>query len=145
MKIKRIIALLSALFMLALTVSCGSSGGSSSSSGGGTCESGVGTWAVIEISDERDCGGGGAVPSFYTIVVAQSGCDVTLTTPAGVFSGTMSGSTLTGTGSYPEDGGTTTATITATISGSSISGSSNWSWVGGSSCSGTSTFTGNKR
>ena len=106
----------------------------------------AGTWTITETADGTDCGDG--ISTFtYTIGVAQSGSNITVTADGLTFSGTLSGNQLVWSGSYPEDGGTTTANVTMTIAsdGNSLSGSSTWSWTDGiDSCTGTSTFSGVK-
>ncbi len=105
-----------------------------------------GTWSITETGTTNDCGD--PVDPPYAITVTQNGSSVTVTTPAGTFSGTVSGSSLSWSGSYPDNGGTNTInSLTATIAalGVSLSGSSSWSWTDGvTSCSGTTSFTGTR-
>ncbi len=130
-----------------LVLSACGGGGGGGGGGGNTTPIGVitGLWTVSETSDESACGGSSAAFSSYALnATNQSGNSLTVTNPSGTFTGNISGSTLTWNGSYPEDGGTTTASMTATLDAScnSLSGSATWSWTNGaSSCSGTSTFT----
>ncbi len=105
----------------------------------------AGTWTISETADSSDptCSGN----TSYDLVVAQSGNNLTVTDPNGnVFTGTISGNSGSWTGSYPDDGGTTTInSLTATIASDcrSMSGNSKWSWTdGNSSCSGTTRFNG---
>ncbi|WP_341936662.1 hypothetical protein [Marinimicrobium sp. C2-29] len=129
-------------------VEVGTSG--DSGSGGDTTLDISGTWTfdindstdVVECEDDR----------IENFVVVQTGTDLEVTDEGGHnYSGSLSGSSLVWTGSYPEDGGTTEtsleATVTADGAGSmSMSGSSAWSFtMDGETdpyCSGTSTFTG---
>ena len=106
----------------------------------------AGSWTITENVDATGCGGG-TYSDVWTASVSQSGSSITLTTSGLTFSGTLNGNQLTWSGSYPEDGGTTTVNMTATIASSedSLSGSSTWSWSDGvDSCTGTTTFTGVK-
>jgi hypothetical protein len=129
--------------LLLSLLACGGGGG-----GGGGGDTPVapanvaGTWNVTETSTSNNCGDPGDPP--YSITIAQSGSNLTVTTPSGVFTGSISGNTVRWTGSYPDDGGTTTITsLTATVSGDSFSGSSSWTWAGpGGPCSGSTNFTG---
>jgi hypothetical protein len=129
--------------LLLSLLACGGGGG-----GGGdapaTPANVAGTWNVTETSTSNNCGE--PVDPPYSITIAQSGSNLTVTTPSGVFTGSISGNTVRWTGSYPEDGGTTTITsLSATVSGNSFSGSSSWSWAGpGSPCSGSTNFTGTR-
>ncbi len=109
-----------------------------------------GTWTfdindstnVAECEDDRT----------ENFVVAQTGTDLEVTDEGGHnYSGSLSGSNLVWTGSYPEDGGTSETSLEATVSVNDngvlgMSGSSTWSFtLDGETdpyCSGTSTFTG---
>lgn len=108
-----------------------------------------GKWSITEKSDETKCGGG-IVTTKYTVTVTQSDNILIVTTPAGKFNGTISGNTISWTGSFPEDGGTTTIdsmTLTVSSTGKSISGTSSWTWTNGNgtfTCSGTSQISGTK-
>jgi hypothetical protein len=99
-----------------------------------------GTWNITE-DGTSNCPGEESYHYEYSIVVSQSGNNLTVSTPAGTFSGTIDGDRVAWTGSYPEDGGTTTITaMTLTVSndGNSLSGTSSWNWSDNfESCSGT--------
>jgi hypothetical protein len=129
--------------LLLSLLACGGGGG-----GGGDAPAApanvAGTWNVTETSTNNNCGDPGDPP--YSITIAQSGSNLTVTTPSGVFTGSISGNIVRWTGSYPDDGGTTTITaLTATVSGNSFSGSSSWTWAGpGGPCSGSTNFTGTR-
>ena len=103
-----------------------------------------GTWAITENEKPNTCGDG--LESFNLHAV-QSGKNVTVTDDySNEFSGTVCGNVLSYSGSYPDEGGTTTISLTATVSGNSVSGSATWSWTDGyDDCSGTTVFTGAKQ
>jgi hypothetical protein len=93
-----------------------------------------GTWNITE-DGTSNCPGEESYHYEYSIVVTQSGNNLSVSAPAGMFSGTINGNRVAWTGSYPEDGGTTTITamqLTVSNDGNSLSGSSNWSWSDGS-------------
>ena len=74
-------------------------------------------------------------------MVTQDGNSISLLDSDGnSFAGTVAGNTISWTGSFPEDGGTTTIeSLTLTLTGDTLSGNSTWSWTDGSaSCSGSS-------
>lgn len=106
----------------------------------------AGTWNLTDTVGQNNCGDSGS--SSYSVEVTQNENALTVSTPVGVFSGAINGNTVQWTGSFPEDGGTTTInsmTLTVSADGNSLSGSSNWSWTDGSeSCSGTTNTTGTR-
>ena len=130
--------------LLLSLLACGGGGGGGGGEPPAPPANVAGTWNVTETSTSNNCGD--AVDPPYSITIAQSGSNLTVTTPSGTFTGSISGNTVRWTGSYPEDGGTTTITsLTATVSGNSFSGSSTWTWAGpGSPCSGSTNFTGTR-
>lgn len=97
-------------------------------------------WTVTEISGANTCESPVGVQSSYDIFVKQVGTIMTVYTPAGTFTGSIVGDTFSWTGSYPEDGGTTTITamnLTVNPTADSLSGSVDWAWSDGVfSCSG---------
>lgn len=101
----------------------------------------TGTWTVTETGVSNCPGEATFSVGPYQVNVTQSGNNLTVVTPAGTFSGTIDGDKAKWTGSYPEDGGTTTITsMTLTVSADDnhFSGSSTWSWSDGrNTCSGT--------
>jgi hypothetical protein len=104
----------------------------------------AGTWSITEVvSTSGACSSG---TDTYTATVTQSGTSITVNIGGLTYGGTLSGNSLSWSGSYPEDGGTTTTSISLTFaSNSSLSGSSSWSWTDGmESCTGTSTISGSK-
>ncbi len=141
------------LLMLALLSACGGGGGGSdgednSDEGDGSDTLSIGdmsgTWRVkgTESSATSDCDGTN-INVIATVV--QSGNNLTVTGDDGSsLFGTISGNTISLSGTYPEDGGTTVVnSLTATITDdcNQFSGSDSWSWTNGVfSCSGTSTF-----
>ena len=59
--------------------------------------------------------------------------------------GIVDGNHISWSGSYPEEGGTTTANINLNISGNSLNGSASWTWSGfGEVCSGTTRISGTR-
>lgn len=101
-----------------------------------------GSWTVTTTGTSNNCGSPADSP--YSITISQNGSSLSIVTPVGTFSGSISGDSFSWSGSYPDQGGTTTInSLQATRSGNNFSGTSNWTWVsGGTSCSGTDTFTG---
>jgi hypothetical protein len=143
---KRLLFLMGLVLFLATTICCGG-GGDGDSDDGGTCANAAGTWEMTERVDATDCGDG-TYTQHRTYTVTQSGCTITVVPsdhPNLSFSGSMSGNQISWSGSWPEDGGTTTANISATINGDSISGSFSWSWTDGTdSCNGTTRINGTR-
>ncbi len=91
--------------------------------------------------------GDGIYTDTYTMTVTQSGNDVTVLVSGLSFTGTLEGNRLRWSGSYPDDGGITTANVDVTISddGNSLSGSASWTFTAGSfTCSGTTQVSGVK-
>lgn len=107
-----------------------------------TCTNVAGTWSTTEVVNGTDCGEG-TYTEYGTYTVTQNGCNISVTDNSGTYSGTVNGNQISWTGSWPEDGGTTTANISLTISGDSLSGSASWTWSDGTdSCSGTTQISG---
>ena len=135
------------LFLSSLLVlsACGGGGGG----GGGTPATPIGDisglWNVETVVDRSDCGGGAAERDPDEIVtVTQSGSAITVTDSDGPNTGTLSGNRLSWSGSYPEDGGTTSVSFSLTVAPScnSLSGTAPWSWSDGTfTCSGTTQVT----
>lgn len=100
-----------------------------------------GTWEITE-SGTSTCVGLQTYTDAYTITVVQNGNDLTITTPDGTVTGTIDGNSVSWSGRYPKNGGTTTVVsvnITVSVDGDTLSGSASWSWTNGTeSCSGTS-------
>lgn len=107
----------------------------------------TGTWSISETVDATACGEG-IYDDDYTAAVVQNGNTLSVTIGGLVFNGTISGSRVSWTGSFPEDGGTTTITsmtLTVDPAGDALSGSSTWRWTDGvDTCSGTTTVAGSK-
>jgi hypothetical protein len=102
----------------------------------------TGTWTYTETSAWDNCDP--AQPESGTVTVTQTGNYVELVDGEGhTFTGTVSGSTYTLSGTYPEDFGTTSEDIIFTLSSdTSGSGTSSWTWTGsGGPCNGGSVFT----
>jgi len=83
----------------------------------------------------------------YSVGVTQSGTSLTVTAGGNSYPGTIDGHTVSWTGSYPEDGGTTTITkmtLTLESDAKSLNGTSSWQWVsasGAQKCEGTTQIT----
>ena len=136
---------------IALIGSCGSSGGGSNDStctASGICDVNVtGTWSTTEHVSASACGD--AHTDYNTYTVTQTGCNIVVSaTGAGPFHGSVNGNQICWTGSYPNNGGTSTITsliLTVDSSETSFQGTSNWSWSDGStSCSGSTQVIGTK-
>ena len=144
---KRITALV-VLSCLALLSGCG--GGSGSGSGSGDPDPPVanvaGDWRITETLGGNDCGESGT--RAYLITVTTNGNSVTVRTDVGTFTGTIDGDRLEWSGSYPEDGGSTTITdmdLTVSRDGNAFSGTTSWRWSDGSfNCSGTTSVSGER-
>lgn len=143
--LSRLLRILLLLLATGSLLACGGSDDDDNDGGSSTPGNFAGTWSISEVVDASDCGEG-IYTTTYSITVTQSGSSISVVTPVGTFSGTVSGNSLSWTGSYPEDGGTTTIdSLTGNLSGSTISGTSSWSWTDGAfSCSGTTTWTGTR-
>jgi hypothetical protein len=127
-------------------VACSSSGGDSTPAPAiGDIN---GEWFIEESVFSQDAGCSGF--DSYILTVAQTGNSVTVVDPNGNrFSGTISGATVSWTGSYPDGAGTTTInSLSATVAAdcqSLSNGNATWSYSDpGFACSGTTTFTGTR-
>lgn len=136
-----------------LFLACGGGGGGGDSGGGKapqtSCANVAGTWNTTEQVNATACGEGTYTESL-TYNVSQDGCNITVA-PQGtnlIFNGTVNGNQISWSGSYPEEGGTTTITsLTLTLSsdGNTFSGSNSWTWSDGASrCSGTTNVSGSR-
>ena len=105
-----------------------------------------GVWAISETTTSQTVGCSGF--DSYDLTFAQNINAVTITDEdSSVFNGTLSGNTLTWSGSFPEPPGTVSTNVTLTIdaSCSALSGSFTFTYSEtGFSCSGTATITGNR-
>ncbi|HEX7125901.1 MAG TPA: hypothetical protein VF406_08985 [Thermodesulfobacteriota bacterium] len=132
---------------------CGGGGGGGGGPSGPPADV-QGIWTITETMGNNTCGEPVGAKDVYDVSVVQapgaSTFELTVLDAAGdpldgPFIGSINGNTISWTGSFDEDGGTTTAQITGTVNGNSLSGSSNWSWTDGDdSCSGTTSFTGTR-
>ena len=105
-----------------------------------------GNWTLSFSDDASDCGEG-ITTGTATILIELNGNVLIVTADGIVFTGTLSGTDATWTGSYDEDGGTTTEQFEVTFANNNatLSGGSTWTWTDGTtSCSGSSTITGSK-
>jgi hypothetical protein len=143
---KRILLWMGTVMFSLAVISCGG-GGDGDSDNGGTCEDASGTWNMTEVVNATDCGEDTYTENI-TYTVTQNGCNITVVPSSDSslsFSGSVDNDQVSWTGSWPEDGGTTTATIDITINGDSASGSATWSWTDGSdSCDGTTQISGTR-
>ena len=121
----------------------GASGNWSGTAGGGSGNTGLaGTWSVTSTTGSNTCGDLVGVDYTSTVNITVSGSNVT----GGELSGTVNGNQVSLSGSYPDDGGTTTSNISLTVDGNLFSGTDNWSWTGGgSTCTGTDSLSGTKQ
>jgi hypothetical protein len=130
----------------ALLAACG--GGSSGSESSGTCANIAGTWDSSETVDGSACGSG-IFTQQRAYTITQTGCAISVTVSGATFTGTISGSHLSWSGSYPEDGGTTTITgmnLTLSSDEGTASGTASWTWSGsGTTCAGTTQVTATRR
>jgi hypothetical protein len=111
-----------------------------------SCVNTAGTWYTTEHVNATACGEG-YYYDYKTYVVTQNLCSITVAAGGSTFYGTINGNTLSWSGSYPDEGGTITLTVSLTTNnaGDYFSGSSSWTWSDGfDSCSGTTSVTGNK-
>lgn len=136
------------LFLTAVLLGCG--GGGSSSSGAPPSPPAApigdlsGDWLIDDTSTSSDPQCNEVTQS--TVTISQTG---NVTDQFGnVFSGTISGNTISWSGSYPDGAGITTIqSLSATVAAdcNSLDGNSTWSYTEpGFSCSGTSVFTGTR-
>ena len=108
-----------------------------------------GTWTVSVTEDAT--GSCGDTELYYyddVYTVVQDGSALTVSEQYGTYQGSIDGFNLNWSGSYIDEDGTGTTTVTATFNTSgdmpTMSGSSTWTFDDGAgfTCSGTSTFTG---
>ncbi len=105
-----------------------------------SCQVVEGTWDTTETVDATNCSEG-VYTQYRTYQVAQNGCIIDVTIDGLTYSGTVSGTQLSWFGSFPEDGGTTSASVSLIFTGTNLGGLSSWTWTdGGQSCSGTTTI-----
>ncbi len=121
-------------FALGLMTVVPGCGGGSSSGGGApgpeSFENVAGTWETVEEIDATDCLDGEKYTKHGNYTVTQDGPNITVTDNNYdlQFTGTVNGNQISWTGSYPENDGTETATITVTVSGEEITGSASGTW-----------------
>lgn len=107
----------------------------------------TGTWNVVTQVNAIACGEGTYSES-EVYSVTQTDGNLTVSVGGASYSGSISGNNFSWSGSFMEDGGTTTSNMSGTVAanGNSLSGSSSWSWTDGvESCDGSSTFTGTRQ
>lgn len=117
---------------------------SSSSSSSSATANLSGTWQVLAADDGSECGEGiSSYTTNYTVVHTDNSLRVTVDN--NTYTGTVSGKRLIWSGSYEEDGGTTTLSVTADIDGETIQGSSRWTYrYEDEFCNGTTQFSGSR-
>lgn len=108
---------------------------------GPTTYDATGTWTFTTSDNWVNAGTAGCsadADETLTVTVTQSGTTVSVVIRGETYSGTVSGATYTGSATYPEDGGTTTTTVTFTLTSNTAgSGTVVWSWTDGAeSCNG---------
>lgn len=144
---------LTALFVFALSGLLGCGGDDTPTSGSGDtldppATDMTGTWRISSEDDGTKCGDGITIDIFDALIT-QTGNDLTVQTPSGTFQGTISGRSVSWSGSFPQEGGTTTITnlqVTVSADNDGFDGNSSWSWSDGvDSCTGTSDFTGTRQ
>jgi hypothetical protein len=140
------------LVMALLAISaCGCGGGGDSA--GPPPDTCVNMGSASYVGTENVGINSGPCPSYsnlavtFTIVQAAGSCDFTLQSslvPVGsIFSGTVSGSNISWTGSYPSASGTVTInSVNAALSAdlTTLTGSFTWTYAGNTNCIGTTTF-----
>jgi hypothetical protein len=130
---------------------CGSGGGDGGGGGLQTPAADIsGVWNVTETTTtDNSCGDPAGHAFSYQVTVTQNGNNLTVVTDAGTFNGTISGNTISWTGSYPEGSSTVTInsmTLTLNANGTQFTGTVHWSWTDGvDSCSGTNQISGQKQ
>ena len=88
----------------------------------GPPEGGVaGNWTVSYTDDATGCGEG-VTAGIVNVLIAQNGNVLTVTSDGIVFTGTLNGTEATWSGSYPEDGGTTSEQFTVTFANNNAVG-----------------------
>jgi chitodextrinase len=146
-----------ALSLCLALAACGGGGGGGGGNGGdgtstpppdGSSDISVaGEWNIVErmnstcIDDDY---------KQYPVNVVQAGTALTVTAGGNSYSGKIDGRSVSWTGSYPEDGGTTTITkmtLTLASDANTLNGTSAWQWVssgGGQKCEGTTQIAGQR-
>ena len=112
----------------------------------GRVEDVEGSWTVHSVDGPNTCGDP-LLEETLSVEIEQTGAAIDVFVEGAEFSGTVDGSEVHWTGSYPEDDGTTTNTIHVTIEpgGNAFSGGSEWTWTDGqTTCEGTSSFEGTR-
>ncbi|WP_024461978.1 hypothetical protein [Marinimicrobium sp. LS-A18] len=107
-----------------------------------------GTWTFSVTEDATECGSDFEESYVENYTIEQSGTDLTVIDYLGTeFSGTLDGTSVNWSGTYDEDNGQTTNSVSATINGVgdpvglTIEGTGQWTYTEGDfSCSGTTTY-----
>ncbi len=141
---KLLILVLLVLSLALVLNNCGSSGGTDDNNNnnnvtcGDTCSNVAGTYWQTQTVDATQCGEG-TYPQSFEVIITQSECNILANVGVTTLTGCIDGSTINWSGSFSEEGGTTTITSSnINVSGINYSGSANWTWSDGfDSCSGT--------
>jgi chitodextrinase len=138
---KLIGVLLTAMFLWG----CGGGGGDDTPSASSVNLNGI--WQITETAGPNTCGDTGG--DSYTLTAVQEGTTLTVSDQYGrKFVGSVNGNKIQWTGSYQEDGGTTTITsmdISVSSDSSNFSGTTSWTWTDGvDTCSGKTSVSGNR-
>ena len=140
---KNITSILALIISLVTLTACTSGGGGTSA----TTADASGVWLITDTSGSNTCGDPVGVVNTYTLTITQSGTTLTVSDGTNIYTGSISGHTISWSGSYPESGGTVTITnLSLTLSQDelSVSGTVSWSWSDGFgfTCTGSSNISG---
>jgi hypothetical protein len=130
------------VLLITVFISFGCGGGGGGGGGNNTCDVNFsGVWNATETIDGCD---EPVVTRPVTYTITQNGCSATISSSIyGSFNGTVEGSVLSGTLTFPDEGGNITADFTFTRNGDNLYGTGDWTWTGsGGSCGGTIDITG---
>lgn len=137
------------MLLAAVVAGCGGDDKDPATPGPGTCVNmGSATYSGTEdvVVDSGPCPGYTDLALTFTIVQAAGSCDFTLQNSlvtGHTFQGTVSGSDVSWTGSYPSASGTVTIdSVDAQLSAdlTALTGSFTWTYAGNTSCTGTTSF-----
>ena len=127
--------------MFGMVVVLSACGGGSGGGGGcpttepESCITGLsGDWNITDdvSTSAQYCASSDGQRNIYTVTVTQTGCSLTVTSGGQTLNGFIDGNSLCWTGSYEENGGTTTIVdmdLTVNDAGTEFSGSSSWTWT----------------
>jgi len=134
-----------------LLLACGGNGsGGGGGGGGGTCDNIEGTWTGSAQVDASACGQGTYTESGPLVITQAAGsCSISVAYYSyGSMSGSVSGSDVTFSGSYPKFSGTVTldqVNLVVSTDQTTISGTITWTYKGGAlTCGGSTAISGTK-